>query len=197
MSALPKQRVTEAEYLAIENASEARHEYRNGEIVEMPSGNPEHSLILGSSIATLHTQLRKRPCHLFSIGMRLRVSAAKLYTYADISVVCGQPEYTQDDPPSLLNPTVIIEVLSPWTEAYDRGAKFQHYRALDSLQEYVLIAQDSARIECFTRQAEGNTWVFMDAVGLEASIDLTSIGCTLALADMYEKVMLPQPPEML
>ncbi len=110
-----------------------------------------------------------------------------LYTYPDISVVCDPPEWTDSHHDTLLNPVLIIEVLSPSTESYDRGKKFQHYRTLDSLQEYVLISQDSPRIERYLRQPN-HEWLFSDAAGLEASIELSSIQCRLALADVYAKV---------
>lgn len=194
MSAIPKQYMTEAEYLAMEQDSEIKHEYFRGEIFAMSGASPEHDRIFGNTFASLHSQLRQSPCGLYSGDVRVRVNPTGLYTYPDISVVCGEAEFTLDKPGSLLNLTLIVEVLSPSTESYDRGTKFQHDRTLDSLQEYVLISQDSARIECFTRQTGGNTWVLKEAVGLEATINLISIQCTLALADVYEKITLPDEP---
>jgi Uma2 family endonuclease len=119
--------------------------------------------------------------------MRVKVQASRLYTYPDISVACGEPQFADDEFDTLLNPTVIIEVLSPTTESYDRGKKFQHYRRLPSLQEYVLISQESPHIERFLRQPN-EEWVLTDADGLEASVELSSIDCVLALADVYRKV---------
>jgi Uma2 family endonuclease len=121
----------------------------------------------------------------------VRVSETGLYTYPDISVVCDPPQFEDDD--TLLNPTLIIEVLSPSTESNDRGRKFQYYRALESLREYVLIAQDSPHIERYLRQPN-DEWLLGDATGLDASIELTSIGCRLFLADVYEKVSFEDPP---
>lgn len=119
--------------------------------------------------------------------MRVKIGSNALYIYPDISVVCGEPEFEDDFVDTLLNPTVIIEVLSPSTELYDRGRKFQHYRTLTSLQEYVLIAQDSYRVEHFIRQPN-DEWLLSDAVTLDATIQLPSIQCQLALSDVYEKV---------
>lgn len=187
MPALPKHHWTEAEYLAMERDSDIKHEYYNGEIFAMAGVTPNHDLIGVNTVAALHAQLRKRPCRVFSSDMRLRVSAVGSYTYPDIKVVCDKPQFTPDNPPSLLNPVLIIEVLSPSTASYDRGDKFQQYRILMSLQEYVLISQDSPRIERFLRQSDGQ-WLFKDVVGLEATLELASIGCTLALADVYENV---------
>jgi Uma2 family endonuclease len=110
-----------------------------------------------------------------------------MYAYPDVSVVCGTPQFTGDTPDTLANPTLIVEVLSPSTESYDRGTKSQHYRELDSLQEYLLIAQDSYRVEHYIRQQDG-PWLLKDAVGIDAALELASIGCTLSLADVYEKV---------
>jgi Uma2 family endonuclease len=198
MSAIPKQRFTEAEYLALESNSEIKHEYFHGEIFAMSGTSPEHDRIFGNVFINLGVQLRGKTCEPFSSDMRVRINS-RIYTYPDISVVCGEAEFTPDNPPSLTNPTLIIEILSPSTESYDRGTKFQNYQTLESLQEYVLIAQDKARIETFTRNAE-NAWVFKQALGLEAAIDLTSIQCRLALADVYERITLPEeqtppPPE--
>jgi Uma2 family endonuclease len=191
MSAVPQQKFTEAEYLAFENASETKHEYFHGEIFAMAGASPEHDGISVNVIASLHAQLRQHPCNVFSSDVRVKVKSTRLYTYPDVSVVCGEAEFTQDKPPSLLNPTLLVEVLSPSTESYDRGAKFRHYRMFESLQEYVLIAQDTARIEVFTRQGT-DTWIFKDAIDLDSVIELKSIGCSLALADVYEKVTLPE-----
>ncbi len=187
MSAEPRRKWTEAEYLAMESASDIKHEYYEGEVFVMAGASPNHDQIAGNTFASLHSQLRKRPCRVYSSDIRLRVNVTRLYTYPDIKVVCAEPQFTSDKPQTLLNPTLIVEVLSPSTEKVDRGKKFQHYRRLESLQEYVLISQDNPRIERFLRQAD-STWVLKEAVGLEATLELTSIQCTLVLADVYEKV---------
>jgi Uma2 family endonuclease len=187
MVAIQKQKWTVEEYLAMERASEEKHEFLDGEIYLMSGVSRNHNLVVTNTIITLDNQLRERPCNVYPSDMRVKISDFGHYTYPDIIVACD-PEHIEDDhQDTLLNPIVIIEVLSPSTESYDRGKKFQHYRALDSLQEYVLIAQDQARIERYRRQPSGD-WLLTDAVGLEASLELSSIECTLALADVYNKI---------
>ena len=187
MVAQLKATLSEEEYLAQERAGDTKHEYRSGEIVAMVGASREHNLIAGDTYATLHGQLRKRPCEVYMNDMRLKVAAAGKYLYPDIMVVCGEPRFADDYVDNLLNPTVIIEVLSPSTEAYDRGEKFEHYRTIESLREYLLIAQDRYHIDHFVRQDDG-LWVLSDATGLEAMIALPSIGCVLPLAEVYENV---------
>jgi len=183
--ALPKH-ITPEEYLRLERKSEERHEYLKGEVFAMSGASESHNIVVGSTYAALYIQLRKKPCQIYPSDMRLKVSNTGLYTYPDISIVCGQAAFEDDVFDTLLNPTVIIEVLSPSTEQYDRGRKFQHYRTLTSLQEYILIAQDSVQIEHFARQ--GDQWVLKDANKLDDVLTLASIDCTLAVIDVYEKV---------
>lgn len=192
-------RMTEAEYLAFERASDIRHEYLDGHVYAMTGASRAHNLISTYTAASLINQLRGRPCEVYASDMRVRVSATGLYTYPDVTVVCGNPQFADSALDTLLNPVLVIEVLSPSTESYDRGKKFQHYRQLESLREYVLISQDSPRIERFLRQDDG-TWLLTDAAGLDASLELASVACTLALAEVYEKVTfeseeVPEEPE--
>ncbi len=187
MAALPQPTMTEAEYLAFERASEFKHEFLDGQIYAMTGASRAHNLICSYTLVTLGNQLRDRPCEIYPSDMRVKVAATGLHTYPDISVVCGDAQLADDSFDTLLNPVLIIEVLSPSTERYDRGKKFQHYRQLDSLREYVLIAQDSPRIERFLRQAD-NSWNLTDVTGLDASLQLSSIDAALALADVYAKV---------
>ena len=183
--ALPKF-MTPEEYLRLERASQEKHEYFKGEIFAMTGASENHNIVVSSTLATLYGQLRKKPCQIYPSDMRVRIPATGLYTYPDISVVCGTPEFEDDGLDTLLNPIVIIEVLSASTEQYDRGKKFQHYRTIGSLHEYILIAQDSIRIEHFARQ--GNQWILTDAKTSDTVLALPSIDCTLALSDVYEKV---------
>lgn len=187
MSALPtaEQPMTEAEYLAFERTSEIKHEFFDCEIYAMSGASRSHNLIAGSTYVALYTQLRGQPCEVYPANMKVRTPATRSYFYPDISVVCG--DVRLDDGDILLNPTLIVEILSPSTERNDRGRKFQHYRELESLREYVLIAQDSPHIERFTRQENG-LWLFGEAHGRDAVLDLAAIGCTLVLADIYEQV---------
>lgn len=189
MSALPEpiQRMTEAEYLAFERASELRHEYFAGEILAISGASEAHNLISGSTFAALYGQLRGRPCKIYGSDMRVKAPATGLYTYPDLSVVCGEARFADNEFDTLLNPIAIIEVLSLSTEAYDRGRRFQHYRRIETLREYLLIAQDSPRIEHYLRRDDG-AWLLTEAHGLDAALDLPAIGCALALADVYEQV---------
>ncbi|MBK9749219.1 MAG: Uma2 family endonuclease [Chloroflexi bacterium] len=190
MSALPQKsfvEMTEEEYLAFERASQFKHEFRNGEVIAMVGASERHTLIAGSTHYSLYGQLRDRPCKVYLETMRVKIRAVKVNTYPDISVICGEPQFADREFDTLINPTLIIEVLSPSTETYDRGRKFSYYRALGSLQEYVLISQDSPHIERYIRQNHDG-WLLTEAQGLEASIELTSIDCTLKLAEVYEQI---------
>src|SRR5574341_1227638 len=187
MTALPKHKWTPESYLEFERASETKHEYLDGEVYEMVGGTENHNLITANTLATLHAQLRNRPCRIYPSDMRIKVSPTGLYTYPDLSVVCGEARFEDETRDTLLNPTIVVEVLSPSTERYDRGKKFLHYRTLESLQSYVLVAQDSYHVEHYARQPD-NTWLLRDVTGLDSVLELPVIGCTLALADVYEKV---------
>ncbi len=187
MSALPEKIWTPETYLAYERDSSVRHEYLAGEIYAMAGASANHNLIVANAIGSLHAQLHQQPCFVYPSDMRLKVKRSELYTYPDISIVCGEPQFEDADSDTLLNPTVIIEVLSPSTEAYDRGKKFQHYRTLTSLQEYVLIAQDSYRVEYYSRQAD-DSWLLSDVNSLAATLTLLSIHCAVLIEDLYEKV---------
>jgi Uma2 family endonuclease len=187
VSAIEKQTWTVEQYLEMERASEEKHEYLDGEIYLMSGGSSNHSLIGSTTIAILYTQLRKKSCFVYNSDMRVRVINTGLYTYPDISVVCDPPQIDDAGQDTLLNPTLLVEVLSPSTENYDRTKKFRHYRTIESLKEYILISQDEARIERYLRQSSGE-WLYTDLVGLDAILELPSIQCTLALADVYEKV---------
>ena len=178
------------EYLAFERASERKHEYRGGRVIAIEPVSYTHVSIIGNVAASLHVQLRERPCTVLTSMMRIEVSSKGFFTYPDVVVVCGQAALRDNHRDTLLNPTLIVEVLSPATGAYDRGRKFHHYRALESLREYVLIDHDHPRIERFVR-ADRGTWLFGDTAILGETVHLPSIDCTLSLADVYEKVEFP------
>jgi len=190
MSALTNKKWTVEDYLAFERASEEKHEYLAGDIYLMTGASRKHNLIGVNLARILGTQLLGRSCEAYINDMRVRVSA-KNYTYPDFKVVCSTPEFEDAEVDTLLNPTLIIEVLSPSTEQYDRSKKFQNYRTLDSLQEYILISQDAPRIERYLRQENGQ-WLFSDAALLESTVEITSIGCSLPLSDVYDKVKFEQ-----
>jgi Uma2 family endonuclease len=187
MSSPLKKRFTPEEYLAIERQAQPKSEYLNGEIFAMSGASPRHVLIVTNVVAQLAVQLKQHLCTVFSTDLRVKVSPTGLYTYPDVVVVCGQLQFDDDQKDTLLNPTLIVEVLSESTEDYDRGRKFEHYRALDSLMEYVLIAQDKFHVEHFLRQSGGH-WLLSETNRLEDTMRLTSIGCDLVLAEVYDKV---------
>ncbi len=193
MSAIPMQptpRITADEYLARERAASTKSEYFNGEIFAMSGASPAHVLIVTNVVRELSSQLRKRDCTVYSTDLRVKVSTTGLYTYPDVLVVCGTSRFEDEHADTLLNPKVIVEVLSKSTQDYDRGAKFEQYRTIESFTEYVLIAQDKPHVEHFVRQPDGR-WMLEETNRLADQITLESVGAHLALADVYEKVELP------
>jgi Uma2 family endonuclease len=190
MSTGRKPYLTPAEYLAIERNSVIKHAYYAGEMFAMSAASEEHNLIGGNVLASIHQQLKRRPCKVYPGDMRVKIAGTGLYTYPDLSALCGPAEFEDSHVDTLLNPTLIVEVLSESTEAYDRGKKFEHYRKIPSFTEYVLVSQDHYHLERYSRQEDGR-WLLSECSGLETSMELTSIGCTLAMADVYEKVELP------
>jgi Uma2 family endonuclease len=187
MSTQSKSYLTPEQYLEIERKAEFKSEYYQGEMFAMAGASWAHSQIVANAVRELGNQLRGGPCQPVTSETRVCVTPAGLYTYPDVLVVCGEPQFVDSKPDTLLNPTVIIEVLSESTEAYDRGRKFELYRPLKSLAEYVMISSLSVRSERYTRQADGN-WIFCEKIGLEDTLDLKSIDCHLRLADLYERV---------
>lgn len=190
MSLQPQPRYTPEEYLALERKAAYKSEYFAGEIFAMSGASEQHNLIVVNVAATLHAQFRGRPCRVYANDMRVKVSPTGLYTYPDVVALCSEPQVDDEQKDTLLNPTVVVEVLSPSTEAYDRGDKFEHYRKLASLQEYVLISQEKPHIEHYLRQPD-NQWLLSEATGLQDSISLPSINCALMLAEVYDKGELP------
>ena len=187
MATQPKPYLTPEEYLAFEREADIKHEYYAGEIFAFAGASRQHNLIAGNVYAALHAQLRKRPCEVYPSDMRVRVSPTGLYTYPDVTVVCEEVQFDDEQADTLLNPTVIVEVLSPSTKDYDRAGKFEQYRKLESLQEYLVIAQDRVHVEQHVRQAKGQ-WLLSETDRVEDTIDLPSIACHLWVADLYEKV---------
>lgn len=188
MSHQVKTIVSPQEYLTHEREAEERSEYLDGEIFSLAGASPRHNLIVGNTLSALHQQLEDRPCQVYASDMRVKVSRTSHYAYPDIVVVCGEPEFEDQVLDTLLNPILIVEVLSASTEQYDRGRKFESYRQLDSLREYVLIAQSHTKIEQYTKQNEGQ-WIFREGSGLDTSMLLHSIECGLSLKKVYAKVV--------
>jgi Uma2 family endonuclease len=187
MSTLPKTWLTPEQYLEIERRAEFKSEYYQGEMFAMAATNWAHSLITGSVLAALHAQLRSSPCEVYACQMRVCVGASEFYTYPDVVVVRGEPQFLDDQRDTLLNPMLIAEVLSPSTEAYDRGRKFEQYRSLESLAEYLLVSSERVGAELFARQPDGR-WLLTAASSLEDTLELPATGCRLPLAELYEKV---------
>lgn len=191
MSANPNsQPMTEAEYLEFERNSEIRHEFIGGEVYAMAGASPSHNRIVRNLTVSLFPQLEARDCESFGENQRLKIEHAKDkdYLYPDLSVVCDEPEFTDDNPQALKNPILVIEVLSPSTKDFDRDEKFQLYRHIPTFREYVLVSQDKASISRYYHNDETNIWEFADATGLDSSITLKSIDCTLSLGDVYQHV---------
>lgn len=190
MSAVPKRKLTEAEYLAIEWAAEFKSEFYNGEMFAMAGASREHNRIKDNLIAELGSRFKGGPCQTYSSDQRLKVSKTGLYTYPDIVIVCGQADYAESDRDTLVNPTAVIEILSPTTEKYDRGVKFRHYQKVPSLKEYVLVSQDEPVCERFVRQPD-ETWVLTTVTGLSGELTFASVPARIPLTDVYAGVEFP------
>jgi len=188
MSAQSTARLTPEQYLELERAAlDVRSEYYNGRMYAMSGGTHPHAIVIANLARRLGNGLEKGPCVVTTSDMRLRVSKTGLYTYPDIIVVCDPPQYGDGRHDTVLNPTLIIEVLSPSTEAYDRGFKFAQYRALESLKEYALVSQSEPRVEIFRRQPSGD-WLLSESAGMDAVCRFDSVGCTVTMKDVYDKV---------
>jgi len=175
------------EYLALERSALCKSEFHDGQIYAMTGASRKHNLVTVNIARELSAQLKKRPCEAYINDMRVKAAEARSYHYPDIAVVCGSPQFEDAYVDTLLNPTVLIEVLSPSSEAYDRGGKFAHYRKIVSLNEYLLVTQDQPIIERYQRQ--GDVWILSEAEGLDVSVSLESIGCILSLREVYDKVL--------
>lgn len=189
MSTVPKHSITPDEYLHRERLAEFRSEYFRGETFAMACASANHNLIVLNAGASLREQLKKKPCRVYPSDLKLRLEATGLYTYPDLSVVCGEPQLDSDVGDVLLNPTVLVEVLSESTEAYDRGKKFEHYRTIPSLKHYILIAQDRHSIDCFSHRPDGS-WNLTSCQGVDGQIELDAIHSHLAASEVYDKVVL-------
>jgi Uma2 family endonuclease len=178
--------MTPEEYLAIERAAEFKSEYYDGQMFAMSGGTFPHVLTISNISYALRNGLPGRDCKVLSSDLRVRASG-RAYCYPDIAVLCESPRFADDQKDTLLNPVLLVEVLSPSTEAYDRGFKFSQYRKIESLQEYVLVWQTEPRIEVFQR-GPGTEWIFRDFSGLDAACHLASLPCDVPLAAVYDGV---------
>lgn len=184
MASIPAIAVSPEEYLMRERQADRKHEFRDGEIVEMPGSSRAHDLLSTNLIGYLFQQLAKRGYEIHTSDMRVKVSETGLYTYPDASVVIGEGVVDDTDVDVLLNPAVLFEVLSQSTESYDRGEKFRHYSTIESLRDYVLISQDQCQVECFSRTGDGE-WTDRMFRGREAVLEVPSIPFSLPLSDLY------------
>lgn len=176
--------VTEAMYLAMERAADVKHEYRDGELWAMAGGSPRHNKLAATCIGELYGALRGGPCAAFGSDQRVHVPATGNYCYPDVTVVCGEPQYHATDRDSITNPRLVIEVLSRSTEKDDRGSKFEEYRSIPTLEEYVLVWQDHARVEI--RRRDGDKRWTIEELGPDDTLELRSVNATLSLATLYE-----------
>lgn len=178
---------TPEEYLALERGSEIRHEFLDGTVYAMAGESPTHSAICFNLNVAVGLQLRGSNCRGFSPNIKVRAGEAGLYAYPDLAVACGEAFFHDKHGDVLLNPTVIFEVLSRSTQAYDRGEKFERYKSIETLRDYVLVSQDGPRLEHFSRQPDG-TWSHVELDGTDAALKLDSINCRVALADIYDRI---------
>jgi Uma2 family endonuclease len=190
VSAVPKQKLSAADYLVHERAAERKCEFVDGEIVAMAGATREHNRIKENVVGELFAQLKGGPCQTFSSDQRVLVEATGLYAYPDVVILCGPGAYDPADRDTLTNPTAIIEILSPSTERFDRGKKFRNYQQMPSMIEYVLVAQDEPVCERFVRQADGS-WALVSFVGLAATLALSAVPARIAMVDVYAGVELP------
>lgn len=188
MSSDATTRLTPAQYLALERKAEFKSEYFDGVVLARAVSNRFHNLISVNVAYEIGSQLKGRPCETYIVDMRVRIGPARAYVYPDVVVACGEPQFEDDELDTLLNPTAIVEVLSPSTEALDRGHKFACYRRLASLREYVLVAQDRPCVERYTRQ--GDDWLLTELSRPDAVLRLDSIGCAVPLREIYARVPL-------
>lgn len=183
-----------AQYLDFERDAEFKHEYHDGKIVAMAGGSPQHSLLAVNLGSELRQQLKRRPCLVFNSDMKVWVARERHYFYPDLSGLCGKPEYLDGTRDVLLNPSFVVEVLSPKTEGYDRGKKLARYMALPSLIEIALVSQEEVRVDKYTRQADG-IWAFEGLAGFDAVLRFVSVDCAIPLRDFYEGIELLTPEE--
>jgi Uma2 family endonuclease len=187
MATQPKSFLTPEQYLEIERKAERKSEYLDGKMFAMAGAREAHNLLAGNLFAALHGHTRGRPCRVYASDMRIHIKSTGLHTYPDISAVCGERRFVDGQTDTLLNPGLIVEVLSPTTEVYDRGRKFEHYQSIESLREYLLVSSDRVHADLYSRRNEGR-WLLTSAHRLEDSLTLESVGARIVLSDLYDQV---------
>ena len=183
MSTAPKSIITPDEYLRLERKSEVRSQYFRGEMFAITGASRAHNVICANVLSSVHRQFDDRPTEVYQSDMRVKVRASGLYTYPDVVATCDSPQFEDQEVDTLLNPQAIVEVLSESTEAYDRGDKFGHYRNIESLKDFILISQDKARVERFSRQDDGQ-WLMWSTEDLDDVLAIPSIDCELSISDI-------------
>ena len=179
--------LTEGEFLVLERAAPFKSEFFGGEMFAMAGGTPMHSLIGTNVGSEFSLRLKGRPCVAFNADLRVKVEETGLLTYPDLSVICGAMQFAEDTDDTVTNPSVLVEVLSDSTQSYDRGTKFDHYKKIPSLREYLLVRQHEPSVELFIRQQNGD-WLLRQATGLEATLTIPSLEITISLAEIYANV---------
>jgi len=187
MSSQPKTLLTEEQYLEIERAAEVRSEFYRGQMFAMAAASEAHNLIVRNLLMKATPQLLSQGCNIYFLDMRVRISVTGSYFYPDLAVVCGKPEFLKGPPDTLLNPKVVVEVLSQSTERWDRGRKFQNYKTIPSLEQYLLISSDNVFLDLYTRQPSGD-WLLSSFDQLDQTVELQSVGCRLPVAELYQGV---------
>ena len=190
MASNPVTKLSEEQYLAIDRAAEFRSEFVDGEMFAMSGSSFRHAALQSNVLVEVANGLRGTDCRVFGTDLRVRVSKTRMYAYPDVCVVCGKELLADEQRDILLNPVVIFEVLSPTTEHYDRGLKFQHYRTIESLKDYILVDQNQVLIEQFTRDV-GSTWTLRDHQLLDQELTIPSINVSLQLRRIYDRIELP------
>lgn len=186
-------KLSEAEYLAIERAAEFKSEFYDGEMFAMAGGTMMPSLVGTNLVGEFRNLLKGRSCVPFNADLRLKIEATGLFTYPDLSVICGTPLFAHDSDDTVTNPTLLAEVLSDSTESYDRGTKFDHYKKIPTLREYLIVRQKEPCVEQFIRQPSG-VWLLRQATGLEATMAIPSLEVTVALSEVYANVKFVPAP---
>ena len=186
MASLPGYYLSPEEYLSLERRAEFKSEYVDGVAYAMAGGSERHNLITANLIIALGVQLRDRPCRVYPSDLKVRLPNSRKFFYPDVSVVCGETQFADEEGDVILNPVLIVEVLSDSTEAFDRGRKFSSYQQIESLREYLLVSQGEFLVEHYLRQEAG--WFYTKAAGLDAALALPTLDCRMALSDVYNKV---------
>jgi len=187
MASIPLSPLTEEQYLELEREAEAKSEFHDGQMFAMSGGTLNHSL-LGTRMAALLDRHTPPGCRAFNSELRIKVAAAGLFTYADCGVFCGEPQFAGDRRDIILNPSLIVEVLSPSTEGYDRGKKFESYRTIPTFREYVMVHQDRPHVEHYSRQDDGS-WLLRDHTGIDDTLTIASLNIQIPLADLYSAAL--------